>query len=57
MIKTKVVFWRVGFFSQSGLFENFSDCCDWMGKSRPFKKLLLFWSCKLAIWSPPKLYH
>jgi len=25
-------------FSQSGLFENFSDCFDWLDKSRPFKK-------------------
>jgi len=26
------------FFSQSGLFENFSDCSDWLDKSRPSKK-------------------
>jgi len=25
------------FSSQSGLFENFSDCSDWLDKSRPFK--------------------
>jgi len=33
MIKTKVAF-----FSQSGLFENFTDCSDWMDKRRPSKK-------------------
>jgi len=38
MIKTKVAFWRTDFFHQSGLFENFSDCYDWMEKSQPFKK-------------------
>jgi len=28
-----------GFFSsQSGLFENFLDCSDWLDKSRPSKK-------------------
>jgi len=26
------------FFSQSELFENFSDCSDWLDKSRPSKK-------------------
>jgi len=26
------------FSSQSGLFENFSDCSDWLDKSWPFKK-------------------
>jgi len=34
--------------SQSELFENFSDCFDWLDKNRPFKKPLLFWSCKQA---------
>jgi len=51
MIKTKVAFLKGRlFFSQSGLFENFSDCFDWMDESRPFKKATLFWSwsCKLA---------
>jgi len=39
MIKAKVAFWRTGYFSsQSGLFENFSDCSDWLDKSRPSKK-------------------
>jgi len=39
MIKTKVAF-LVGrlFCSQSGLFEGFSDCSDWLDKSRPSKK-------------------
>jgi len=31
-------FGRPAFFSQSGLFENFSDCSDWLDKSRPSKK-------------------
>jgi len=26
------------FSSPSGLFENFSDFCDWLDKSRPSKK-------------------
>jgi len=30
------------FSNQSGLFENFSDCSDWLDKSRPSKKPLLF---------------
>jgi len=39
MIKTKMAFWRAGFFSsQSELFENFSDCSDWLDKIRPSKK-------------------
>jgi len=42
MIKTKVAFLE-------GLFENFLDCSDWLDKSRPSKKPLLFWSCKQAI--------
>jgi len=39
MIKAKVAF-LVGrlFSNQSGLFENFSDCSDWLDKSRPPKK-------------------
>jgi len=41
MIKTKVAFWRAGFFSsQSELFEYFLNCSDWQDKS--------FWSCKQA---------
>jgi len=35
MIKTKVAFLEDRLFSnQSGLFENFSDCSDWLVKSR-----------------------
>jgi len=38
MIKTKVAFLEGRLFSsQSGLFENFSDCSDWLDKSRPSK--------------------
>jgi len=68
MIKAKVAI-RVLvarlFSSQSELFENFSDCSDWLDKSRSSKKPLLFWSCKQAnhvnrlmislfAWSKPK---
>jgi len=28
--------------NEEGLFENFSDCSDWLDKSRPSKKPLLF---------------
>jgi len=39
MIKTKVAFLEGQlFFSELGLFENFSDCFDWLDKSRLFKK-------------------
>jgi len=38
MIKTKVAFGGPAFFSQSGLFENFSDYSDCLDKSRPSKK-------------------
>jgi len=39
MIKAKVAVLESWFFSsQSGLFENYSDCCDWLDKSRPSKK-------------------
>jgi len=31
-------FGGLAFSSQLGLFENFSDCFDWLDKSRPFKK-------------------
>jgi len=30
------------FSSQSGLFENYSDCCDWLDKSQPSKKATHF---------------
>jgi len=39
MIKTIAAFlegWH--FSSQSWLFDNLSDCCDWPDKSRPSKK-------------------
>jgi len=43
MIKAKVAFLEDrAFFSQSGLFENFSDCFDWLDKSRPSIKATLF---------------
>jgi len=32
MINAKVAFLK------GGLFENFSDCSDWLDKSRPYKK-------------------
>jgi len=41
MIKTKVAFledWP--FSSQSELFDNISDCSDWLDKSRPSKKAI-----------------
>jgi len=39
MIKAKVAFLEGRLLSsQLGLFENFSDCFDWLDKSRPFKK-------------------
>jgi len=39
MIKTKVTYLEGRLFSsQSGLLENFSDCSDWLDKSRPTKK-------------------
>jgi len=39
---------KLAFFSQSELFEIFSDCSDWLDKSRPSQKLLLFCSYKQA---------
>jgi len=48
MIKAKVAFLEGQLFSsQSGLFENFSDCSDWIAligwiKAGPPKKPLLF---------------
>jgi len=39
MIKAKVAFFGgPAFSSQSGRFENFSDCFDRLDKSRPSKK-------------------
>jgi len=44
MIKTKVVFLKGRLFSsQSELFEYFLNCSDWLVKSQPSKKLLLFY--------------
>jgi len=41
MIKAKVAFFESRLFSsQSELFENFSDCFDWLNKSRPSKKAI-----------------
>jgi len=38
MIKTKVPFLEGWLFSrQAELFENFSNCYDWMNKSPPIK--------------------
>jgi len=49
-IKTKAAFLEGRlFFSQSELLENFSNCSDWLDKSRPSKKPLLFLPCKQAI--------
>jgi len=50
MTKTKVAFLEGRLFSsQSELFELFLNCSDWLDKSRPSEKPLLFWSCKQAI--------
>jgi len=47
MIKTKVALLEGRLLSsQSEQFKNYSKSSDWMGKSRPSKKPLLFWSCK-----------
>jgi len=47
MIKTKVAFLEVRLLSsQSEQFKNYSKSYDWMEKSRPSKKPLLFWSWK-----------
>jgi len=54
MIK-KWLFRGLIFSGHSGLFENFSDCSVWLDESRPSKKLLLFWSCKQANYTPKNL--
>jgi len=56
MIKTKVAFLKGRLFSsQSELFENFSNCSDWLDKSRPSKKAtFLITLCKQAISVFPK---
>jgi len=47
MIKTKVAFLESRLlFIQSEQFEKFSKSSNWLEKSRPSKKTLLFWSCK-----------
>jgi len=49
MIKTKVAFLEGRLlFSQPEQLQKFSKSSDWLEKSRPFKKPLLFWSCKQA---------
>jgi len=49
MIKSKVAFLENWLFSsQSGLFENFSDCSDRLDKSRPLKKPLYMIKTKVA---------
>jgi len=43
MITAKVAFLKGRLYSsQSGIYENFSDCSDWLDKSGPPKKPLLF---------------
>jgi len=50
MIKTNVAFLEGRLFSsESDIFEYFLNYSDWLVKSRPSKKPLLFWSCKQAI--------
>jgi len=49
MIETKVDFLEGRLLSsQSVQSEKFSKSSDWLEKSRPSKKPLLFWSCKQA---------
>jgi len=49
MIKTKVAFVEGRILSsQSEQFLKYSKSSDWLVKCRPFKKPLLFWSCKQA---------
>jgi len=46
MIKAKAAFLEGRLLSsQSGVFENFLDCSDWLASKKP----LLFRSCKQAI--------
>jgi len=50
MIKTKVAFLKGRLLSsQLEQFKKYSKCSDWLEKSRPSKKSLLFWSSKQAI--------
>jgi len=49
MIKTKLAFLKGRLLSsQSEQSEKFSKSPDWLEKSQPSKKPLLFWSCKQA---------
>jgi len=50
MIKTKVLFWRAGFYAanQSNSKSFQKPMIGWL-KAGPSKKPLLFWSCKQAI--------
>jgi len=41
-------FGGLAFFQLIRAFEKFSDCFDWLDKSWPFKKAILFWSSKQA---------
>jgi len=44
MIKTKVGFLEGWLFSnQSKVFKNFTNCSDWLDKSRPSKKAVNMW--------------
>jgi len=55
LIKAKVAFLEGRLFSsQSELFENFSDCSNWLDKSQPSKKATFFCSCKQANSQPNK---
>jgi len=57
MIKTKVAILEGRFsFSQSKQSVIFSRSPDWLKKSRPSKKPLLFWSCKQVICNHPRLW-
>jgi len=40
MIKAEEALLEGGLFNQSRLFENFSDCFDWLDRSRPSKKAI-----------------
>jgi len=60
MIKTNVAFLDGRLLSsQSEQFGKFSKSSDWLEKSRPSKKALLFWSCKQAkcdLWKKGNLF-
>jgi len=55
MIKTKVAILEGRLLtSQSEQFKKYSKSSDWLEKSRPSQKPLLFWSCKQAKYHLPK---